>query len=129
MPNQDRLQHSVRLRPNALLCSLAIVLSLSAVAGNAAQPPVRAVDIRQFTFTPNDITVELGTRVVWTNHDETPHTVTSQAVPKVFASPGMDTDDRFEYVFDKEGDFAYLCTVHPMMSAVVHVRKDNSKAR
>ena len=118
MPNPTRL-HSL-----ARSCALAMVLSLATVAGHGASPATRAVDIRQFAFVPNDITVAPGTRVVWTNHDETPHTVTSQAAPKVFASPGLDTDDRFEYVFDREGDFAYVCTVHPMMTAVVHVRKE-----
>jgi plastocyanin len=26
-------------------------------------------------------------------------------------------------VFSKEGDFGYICTVHPFMTGVVHVRK------
>ena len=71
--------------------------------------------------TPKEITVAPGTRVVWTNRDETPHTVTSN--DKSFASKGLDTDDQFEHVFSKEGDFGYICTVHPFMTGVVHVRK------
>ena len=126
--NRDRLHRPARHRTHALLCSLAVAVSLGPVAANAA-PAARAIDIRQFAFVPNDITVEPGTRVVWTNRDETPHTVTSRAAPRVFASPGLDTDDRFERVFDDEGDFAYLCTVHPMMTAVVHVRKGDPTAR
>ena len=62
-----------------------------------------------------------GTKVVWTNQDETPHTVTSN--DKSFASKGLDTDDKFEHVFSKEGDFGYICTVHPFMTGVVHVHK------
>ena len=53
--------------------------------------------------------------------DETPHTVTSN--DKSFASKGLDTDDKFEHVFSKEGDFGYICTVHPFMTGVVHVHK------
>jgi plastocyanin len=79
------------------------------------------VDITKFAFAPKEITVAPGTRIVWTNRDETPHTVTSST--KAFASKGLDTDDTFEHTFDGEGDFAYICTVHPFMTGVVHVRK------
>jgi plastocyanin len=88
-----------------------------------AAPPATAVDIdiTKFAYGPKEITVKPGTRIVWTNHDETPHTVTSN--DKSFASKGLDTDDKFEHTFAAEGDFSYICTVHPFMTGVVHVRK------
>ncbi len=105
-----------------LLCAalfLPAVLTLAAAAAPA--PPAVTVDITKFAFAPKEITVAPGTRVTWTNHDETPHTVTAN--DKSFASKGLDTDDRFEHTFAAEGDFAYFCTVHPFMTGVVHVRK------
>jgi plastocyanin len=87
----------------------------------AAAPPAPTVDIAKFAYTPKEITVAPGTKVVWTNHDETPHTIASN--DKSFASKGLDTDDKFEHVFASEGDFTYYCTVHPFMTGVVHVRK------
>ena len=87
----------------------------------AAAPPAVAVEITKFAFTPKEITIAPGTKITWTNHDETPHTVTSN--DKSFASKGLDTDDKFEHTFASEGDFAYFCTVHPFMTGVVHVRK------
>ena len=102
-----------------------IVVALAAVAATVtlvvAAPPATEVAISKFAFTPKEITIAPGTRVTWTNRDETPHTVT--ATDKSFASKGMDTGDRFEHTFDREGDFTYLCTVHPFMTGVVHVRK------
>ena len=86
----------------------------------AAVPPAPTVDIAKFAYAPKEITVAPGTKVVWTNHDETPHTVASN--DKSFASKGLDTDDKFEHVFANEGDFTYYCTVHPFMTGVVHVR-------
>jgi len=80
-----------------------------------------AVDITKFAFVPKEITIAPGTKITWTNHDETPHSVTSN--DKSFASKGLDTDDTFEHVFASEGDFTYFCTVHPFMTGVVHVRK------
>ena len=89
----------------------------------AAAPPAPTVDlnIAKFAFAPQEITIAPGTKIVWTNRDETPHTVTSN--DKSFASKGLDTDDKFEHTFSSEGDFSYICTVHPFMTGVVHVRK------
>ena len=89
---------------------------LAAAAGSAS-----AVDIAKFAYGPKDITIAPGTKIVWTNHDETPHTVTSN--DKSFASKGLDTDDKFEHTFANEGDFTYYCTIHPFMTGVVHVHK------
>jgi plastocyanin len=87
----------------------------------AAASPESNVDIAKFAFAPKEITIAPGTRVVWTNHDDTPHSVASN--DKTFSSKGLDTADTFDHVFAKEGDFHYICTVHPFMTGVVHVRK------
>lgn len=97
-----------------------ILIALGGTVG-AAPPAVQKVDIDKSAFIPKEITVAPGTKVVWTNHDEMPHTVTSR--DKTFASKGLDTDDKFEYTFGREGDFEYHCTVHPYMTGVVHVRR------
>lgn len=100
----------------ALLAAVATPALLSAAPANTGQ-----VEIAKFAYGPQEITVAPGTTVVWTNHDETPHTVTSK--DKSFASKGMDTGDTFGHTFATEGDFNYICTVHPFMTGVVHVRK------
>jgi plastocyanin len=89
----------------------------------AAAPPAPTVDVNiaRFAYAPKDITIAPGTKIVWTNQDQAPHTVTSN--DKSFASKGLDTDDKFEHTFASEGDFGYICTVHPFMTGVVHVRK------
>ena len=100
-----------------VLCATLVMPAIFAVAA----PPAPTVDITKFTFVPKEITVVAGTRIIWTNHDGTPHTVTSN--DKSFASKGLDTDDKFEHIFASEGDFTYFCTLHPFMTGVVHVRK------
>ena len=87
----------------------------------AASPASVDVDISKFLFNAKEITVAPGTKVVWTNHDDTPHSVV--ASDKTFGSKGLDTDDKFEHTFASEGDFGYICSVHPFMTGVVHVRK------
>ena len=113
-------------RSAAFALALGIAAGLASSLSNAvaaAEPAVRTLSIDKCAYAPREITVEPGTKVQWTNRDETPPTVTSQAAKKIFASAAMDTDDRFEFTFASEGDFAYFCTVHPMMTGVVHVRK------
>jgi plastocyanin len=87
----------------------------------AATPASVDVDISKFLFNAKEITIAPGTKVVWTNHDETPHSVVAN--DKSFSSKGLDTDDKYEHTFAKEGDFGYICSVHPFMTGVVHVRK------
>jgi plastocyanin len=85
----------------------------------SAAAPVR-IEIQKFAFVPGEITIAPGTTVIFTNHDETPHTVADGA--KRFVSPALDTDDHYEHTFDKAGDVAYFCTVHPFMTGIIHVR-------
>lgn len=87
----------------------------------AAGPDKVEVSITKFAFAPRELTVAPGTKVVWTNRDEAPHTVTGH--DKTFGSKGLDTNDTFEHTFTSEGDFAYICAVHPFMTGTVHVRK------
>jgi plastocyanin len=100
-----------------LLCAAFVPPAVCA----AAAPTATAVAINKFAYAPKEITVAPGTRIIWTNHDGTPHTVTS--TDKSFASKGLDTDDKFEHTFATVGDFSYSCTLHPFMTGIVHVRK------
>jgi plastocyanin len=118
-------------RASGFSCAFAFSLALGVTAllscPLAIAQAATAVDIAKFAFSPKEITVEPGTRVRWINRDETPHTVTSQSARRVFSSPGLDLDDHYEFAFAEEGDFPYFCTVHPMMTGVVHVRKSAGK--
>lgn len=101
----------------AYLLTAAVIVSLHTAAA-AAQPTVQ-MDIKSFAYANPDLTVAPGTTVVWTNRDETPHTVTSRE--RVWNSPPLDTDDRFSFTFERVGDYPYYCLLHPQMVGVVHV--------
>src|SRR5215218_4689422 len=88
--------------------------ALAVVAGEAA------VSIDNFTFSPAVITVPAGTRVVWTNRDDIPHTVVGADDPRALRSPPLDTDDRF--AFAAPGTYRYFCSLHPHMQGTVVVR-------
>lgn len=97
------------------------VIAFAAPSLFAAAAPAVTVDITKFTYAPKEITVAPGTRIVWINRDEVPHTVTAK--DKTIDSKAMDSGDKFEHTFISEGDFEYFCVVHPFMTGVVHVRK------
>ena len=92
-----------------------------ALTGPANAADTSTIAIEKFAFTPKEITIKPGTTVVWTNHDETPHTIATS--DKSFASKAMDTGDKFEFTFANEGDFSYFCTLHPFMTGIVHVHR------
>ncbi len=111
------------IKPARFVALLAAIFAATFAAPSliAANAPAPVVDITKFAFAPKEITVAPGTKIVWTNHDEIPHTVTAK--DKSVDSKALDTGDKFEHTFAAEGDFEYYCTVHPFMTGVVHVRR------
>lgn len=78
-----------------------------------------AVHISNFTFGPKIATVKVGQTITWTNDDDIPHTVV--ATDKSFRSKVLDTGQSFSFTFTKAGQFAYFCSLHPMMTGKVVV--------
>jgi plastocyanin len=78
--------------------------------------------IDNFAFSPHELTIPAGTRVVWTNRDDVPHTATSTVKPRTFDSGALDTDDSYSFVFNAPGTYEYFCAVHPHMTGKVIVK-------
>ena len=98
-----------------------VVLLVAAATFTARSAPATdaEVDIDQFTFLPQRITVKAGTTVTWINEDDVPHTVASSS--KVFKSKALDTADKFSFTFTTPGTYDYFCSVHPHMTGAVVV--------
>lgn len=107
------------LRRALLATMLATPLALPSLPAMAADAKVT---IDNFTFSPATITVPAGTRVVWTNQDDIPHTVVSADDPKVMKSKPLDTDDSFAFTFTRPGIYRYFCSLHPHMEGSVIVQ-------
>ncbi|PNS07407.1 cupredoxin domain-containing protein [Solilutibacter silvestris] len=116
------------MKASTAILGLAFALASVAQAASstmpATTPPTIVID--KFAFTPGEITVVAGTTVVWLNHDQTPHAIAAR--DHSFASKAMDTDDRFEHRFATAGDFSYVCSLHPFMTGIVHVRPTSPSA-
>jgi plastocyanin len=82
--------------------------------------PAASVQIKNFAFAPQVLTVKPGTTVTWINSDEDPHTVTAD--DKSFHSAALDSDDKYSFTFTKAGEYGYFCSLHPHMTAKIVVR-------
>ena len=81
-----------------------------------------AVDnsIKDYAYTPTELTVNSGDTVTWTNGDKAPHTVTSSGKGPL-DSPSMNTGDKWSFTFTDPGAYAYYCAIHPDMVGKVTV--------
>ena len=96
---------------------LGAMLAFGAVA---AQDATNVITIDNFTFSPKELTVAVGTTVKWVNHDDIPHTIVEKKT--TFRSKALDTDDSYSYTFTSAGDFDYFCGLHPHMVGKVIVK-------
>jgi plastocyanin len=112
----------------ALLCGIAFMnLSLCAIAAemkdtDSTTNKQNRIEIKDFAFNPQTITVKAGEKITWTNRDEEPHTVVS--VEKQFKkSTALDTDQEFTITASAPGTYTYFCSVHPKMTGTIVVQK------
>jgi plastocyanin len=108
--------------PAPVLIAMLLLLpgSRSLAANDQSSAANAAVNIDNFVFGPQTITVPVGTTVTWTNKDDIPHT--SVSTEGVFKSKVLDTDENFSYTFTKPGTYPYYCTIHPKMTGKVVVQ-------
>ena len=88
--------------------------------GTVMAEEANTVIIDNFTFTPKELTVPVGTTVKWVNHDDIPHTVVEKN--KSFRSKALDTNDTFSFTFASAGAFDYFCSLHPHMVGKIIVQ-------
>ncbi len=78
-------------------------------------------------WNPNEVNVEVGGEVTWSNDDTAAHTVTSgtpsdsDSVGAIFDSSLLMAGSTFSQTFDEAGSVDYFCIVHPWMQGVIIV--------
>lgn len=133
-------------RPRQIAAVLVLAVVLAACGGDDDATPSAADDassseatatevtIELVAFSPEQLEVDAGATVIWSNEDPGAHTVTSGAVEQgtagVTTSPDGRFDsgniaggDSFEQRFDEAGTYEYFCALHPAtMRGVINVR-------
>ncbi len=78
-----------------------------------------SVEIVEFVFEPETLTVPAGTTVTFTNQDKAPHTATAD--DSSFDTEELGKGDSAEQTFDDPGTYEYYCRFHVFMKGSVVV--------
>jgi plastocyanin len=77
------------------------------------------VGIDKFAFTPPVLTIKAGTAVAFKNHDDIRDLVVDAGGN--FHSNALAANDSVSATFDKPGELAYFCGLHPHMTGKIIV--------
>ena len=94
----------------------------SAVSKAALAPATREVTIAisDYSYHPAKISVAAGTKVTFTNHDQTPHTATSTTTG--FDTGTVNPGRSATVDFSKPGTYTYYCQFHAFMRGTIVVK-------
>src|SRR4030042_3166627 len=82
------------------------------------------IELRDFRFNPDMVTIKQGTTVTWVNKDGVTHTVTSGVRDNesgLFDSGNINSGATFSYTFNEKGTFDYFCVPHSGMDGTIVV--------
>lgn len=96
----------------------------SAASGNGSAPSGDAVrsakvEIDDFAYDPDPVTIEEGGKVTWINRDPEAHTATAE--DGSFDSGEIEEGKLASETFKAPGTYAYVCSIHPDMHGTVEV--------
>lgn len=77
------------------------------------------VDIIEFTYQPDPVTVQVDGKVIWQNQDTAPHTATAD--DGSFDTGTIEKGKIGSATFKEAGTFTYFCEIHPEMQGTVEV--------
>lgn len=80
-----------------------------------------AVQIVNFQFKPQTVTVKAGTKVTWTNKDTAVHSIKDTSHLSTPVSPDLGMDSTFSITYGEPGSYSYICGIHQYMSGSVLV--------
>ena len=77
---------------------------------NATEPEenVLTIEIDNLTLSQKEVTIEKGTTIRWENKESNKHKLTIYGLVQ---SPILYQGDSFEYTFENEGEYFYICAI------------------
>jgi plastocyanin len=92
--------------------------------GNASAPSGDAVrsakvEIANFAYDPDPVTIEEGGKVIWINEDSVAHTATAE--DGSFDTGTLEEGKLKSETFKQPGTYEYVCSIHPQMHGTVEV--------
>ena len=104
--------------------ALAIFLVMSVILVMIPSASAEDYDVSitdDMKFNPEDLTINVGDTVTWTNNDGMGHTATSTDGPTSFDSGNIDTGATWSFTFTEAGTYNYKCDYHSSMTASITV--------
>lgn len=115
----------MRVKAAILILTVIVAICLSGCASTSPAPstqpsvqPSASVTIKNFAFSPGEVTILKGGTVTWTNDDGTTHTVTFADS----SSPDLGNGATYSKTFNETGTFSYKCSIHSSMTGKVIVQ-------
>jgi plastocyanin len=110
----------------ALFVAVALLASIGAEKGDIRSPVLSEnghaeVVLEKLRFSPQTLSVPVGTTVTWINHDSVPKIVVSAEQP-LEAPPMLRAGQAFSRTFATAGTYSYFCSVHPGVTGKIVVR-------
>ena len=87
---------------------------------DAAEAAAVTVDIQDFAYNPDPVTIAAGESITWTNQDEAPHTATASD-RDILQSGTLQQGDSYTQSFDTAGTYEYFCEFHAGMNGTIIV--------
>ena len=98
----------------------AVLLVHPTHAKSEGKSSLTEVQVDNFSFAPDTLTVPVNSTATWVNKDDVPHVIASN--DGLFKSKGLDTNDKYTYTFSKAGTYSYFCSIHPKMLGKIVVQ-------
>jgi len=92
----------------------------SSSGGSSSSSGTVKISMKNIAFDPNNVTVKVGQKVVWTNDDSVDHNVTAQSGAS-FQSKTFGQGGTYSFTPKKAGTIQYVCTIHPGMDGTLTV--------
>ena len=98
---------------------IAVLLASLAIPAAAAPPKggTATIEIDNFMYKPDALTVNAGDTVVFTNDDQVLHNVTGSGLVSGDIAGGAS----WKHTFTDPGTYAYVCGYHPWMKGTITV--------
>ncbi|PWB91299.1 hypothetical protein C5688_06655 [Methylocystis sp. MitZ-2018] len=103
----------------------AYVLAALAASTPLSAEDVAEVSIQNSAFEPAGVNVKSGTRVLFHNKDQVPHSIVGETGGReIFRSPDqVGEEETYAVVLSNIGEVNYYCGVHPGMKGKISVSK------
>lgn len=112
--------------PTSSIPTMSATPTVAATPTSAATPTTaptgsgNAISIASYAFSPDSLTIKVGTKLTWTNNDSVTHTVTADQ--GAFNSGPLPSGKSYSFTFTKAGTYTYHCAIHPSMTATIVVQ-------